>query len=538
MCNDEPIKEEFCLVCNSMSVQFCDDYPTMAMTKKCPFSFKPEGCFLFKGGEYNVSRGCLAEVDNSLEKPCRDNSQICKTCIGDSCNFKTDFQRCLVCDSSTDFKCSSSPWTTGGEICDDYLSECYTWVDRGITRRGCIGDEIMPKVKHCSNSSNCMKCSTNHCNGGPVMQENCVSCDSKIDPTCKTNSTFSSFENCPLMSTPMGCYHQIDSKTDAVKRGCVANLSDSEGKECNSNGSDCKKCMKKQCNSRKSFGKCFSCDSVQDLTCAFHPEILEKKVCRSYEDSCYTYISKSGVSRGCLNDNSLDIIRTCRTALYGKCEICANNETICNVNNVVLESCIECTSDEDENCRNEPEKANEVLCNLMNQSNHTGCYTNIVGKSIKRGCMNHLRGKDKPSCQQQSDSCKSCLGNNCNKKVKFQKCFDCNSRDDPHCTLVHNNASTKVSTCNQYWATCVSGIDENGYLHRRCSSNHTDDQVKLSNGFEACIDDQCNGLLFPENRLLCHQCIGNSSECSNLTDPHPCDVYSEYDQCYTYFDEG
>lgn len=46
--------------------------------------------------------------------------------------------------------------------------------------------------------------------------ETCIACKSTIDPTCATNTTFGSFEECPLLGNDR-CYHMI--KDGKHKRG-------------------------------------------------------------------------------------------------------------------------------------------------------------------------------------------------------------------------------------------------------------------------------------------------------------------------------
>lgn len=56
-------------------------------------------------------------------------------------------------------------------------------------------------------------------NGATVTESEvftCVSCDSKVDPTCSTNSTFETFIDCEY---PFKCYHDINGFDERHKRG-------------------------------------------------------------------------------------------------------------------------------------------------------------------------------------------------------------------------------------------------------------------------------------------------------------------------------
>lgn len=70
-----------------------------------------------------VQRGC---VDTNTPAVCTTGtSDECKTCEGNDCNAKIDFQTCHVCDD-----CTLIP-TTGQTICEEYLAKCNVYIDNG-----------------------------------------------------------------------------------------------------------------------------------------------------------------------------------------------------------------------------------------------------------------------------------------------------------------------------------------------------------------------------------------------------------------------
>lgn len=164
-----------------------------------------------------------------------------------------------------------------------------------------------------------------------------------------------------------------------------------------------------------------------------------------------------------------------------------------------------------------------------------------------RGCVRDLNPKKQGECRNQTSTCKTCTGKNCNKKIEFQQCITCDSRIQIECT---RNASILDSAmCDNYLSTCITGIDAHGHTRRRCSRQYKDEAIDFPNNkFEVCKDNLCNTGIFPENRLQCYRCDG-SDDCDFMpSDPDeleksswylaPCGILSEFDQCYAYLSEG
>lgn len=223
-CNDIDIKDEHCLVCQGTSD--CSFYPGQDMRQKCPLAILPMGCYLHRTTHSNVERGCISQLDVANQKECQDGSYRCKMCRGDSCNIKRDFQRCHACYSkdgneNDQYSCRRKPWNVKEVVCPNYTDECYTLVQEGSVQRNCIGDETFPNATLCKEHPNyCQTCSDKRsCNDSPLKYQTCISCDSSVDPTCATNSTFEATEQCPLWIHPQICYHHIDNKSGVHERG-------------------------------------------------------------------------------------------------------------------------------------------------------------------------------------------------------------------------------------------------------------------------------------------------------------------------------
>lgn len=231
------------------------------------------------------------------------------------------------------------------------------------------------------------------------------------------------------------------------------------------------------------------------------------------------------------------------------------NTKFCSSFQIKQDHCITCDSSKDENCRANVTSDMIARCPiqlLYDDQINTGCFhyedTNDI---VRRGCVSAAKQELRELCQSNSEVCKTCSNKDekgsCNNIPGFQKCFDCNSRDNDNCAQINN--STKTTICKQYFSTCVTGIDKNGYTHRLCSDGFVDgNKREIPNGFEECLQTKCNGNIFPKERLMCHQCNnGNGYDdlpaeflktSTILSEPHACKTFSLYDQCYTYIGEG
>lgn len=146
----------------------------------------------------------------------------------------------------------------------------------------------------------------------------------------------------------------------------------------------------------------------------------------------------------------------------------------------------------------------------------------------------------------QTHTCKTCIGKNCNRKTEFQRCIHCNSKNNPECIMGEMPIESMI--CDEYLTTCVTGIDDHGYTHRRCSKEYTDQDIEFPDKlYEVCSENMCNTGIFPKNRLQCYRCNGDIENCEfmpsdsmmlNIRNPRltPCDMFSTLDKCFTYFE--
>lgn len=133
----------------------------------------------------------------------------------------------------------------------------------------------------------------------------------------------------------------------------------------------------------------------------------------------------------------------------------------------------------------------------------------------------------------------------CNTKESFQKCHSCNSQDDPNCATLQQGLSEKV--CHDYYDTCKVYVKPNMTTHRGCFKEMLDYVIECfpqSFNCKQCSDNNCNGEVFPANRLLCLHCEGSNmtGDCYKSIDDYqdlsyPCEIYNFRDSCYLYIDD-
>lgn len=74
------------------------------------------------------------------------------------------------------------------------------------------------------------------------------------------------------------------------------------------NGDARKTCTEQNCNSKASFVKCINSQTSDDSQCAVNPKEPESKIGKNYNDKCFTFIERTVVSRGCLNERNRNLL--------------------------------------------------------------------------------------------------------------------------------------------------------------------------------------------------------------------------------------
>lgn len=144
--------------------------------------------------------------------------------------------------------------------------------------------------------------------------------------------------------------------------------------ECESNDGFCKICSETECNSRPSFQKCVLCDSSIDIDCAASPQSIQRKMCKEYDDECFSLIAERAFLRGCLNEQNLTIRGDCNQNKH-KCAVCnTQSGNGCNDQKFELETCIQCNTHKEYGCRWTPQNWKGQICNDIFPSARLGCY--------------------------------------------------------------------------------------------------------------------------------------------------------------------
>lgn len=136
---------------------------------------------------------------------------------------------------------------------------------------------------------------------------------------------------------------------------------------------------------------------------------------------------------------------------------------------------------------------------------------------MARGCASHLDDRKYAACASGDDTCKTCQGERCNMKVKYQSCRSCNSNDDGVGCIRGLNPG-KIVTCKAYDDDCFVHV-MNDTVVRGCVKQQTSFDVgeftyqcAVGDYCEKCSDsDQCNNKIVDGEFCL---------TCDSDTDPN------------------
>ncbi|XP_053693947.1 uncharacterized protein LOC128741870 [Sabethes cyaneus] len=125
--------------------------------------------------------------------------------------------------------------------------------------------------------------------------------------------------------------------------------------------------------------------------------------------------------------------------------------------------------------------------------------------------------------------------------VSANWCYVCSTRDTVNCLVPDINIMMRecIAAANNF--TCYTRI-VNREVERGCFSTLSiEDHANCNNlnNCELCHDavnqGRCNGAVFPEHRLHCHQCTGTTNDTCGLEITTPaqlCRLYDAEDQCF------
>lgn len=120
-------------------------------------------------------------------------------------------------------------------------------------------------------------------------------------------------------------------------------------------------------------------------------------------------------------------------------------------------------------------------------------------------------------------------------------CYVCSTNTDRNCLIPEGSILMRDCNILANNNTCYSRII-NREVERGCSSSLSREDFANCNSVsncQLCFDEgkqgRCNGLIFPEHRLHCHQCGGSINQtCGQeiTSPPQLCALYEPEDQCY------
>lgn len=141
---------------------------------------------------------------------------------------------------------------------------------------------------------------------------------------------------------------------------------------------------------REFFEKCLRCKSENDPQCVINPQLIETKVCKNYDDQCFTHIDKFSVTRDCLSERNANFEAECKSA-DDKCIMCSTSDgNACNGNIFTMETCSECDSTKEEKCRDDPFLFRNKICSKIDSTDREGCYLEVVSVFFEKCLIFYL----------------------------------------------------------------------------------------------------------------------------------------------------
>lgn len=286
--------------------------------------------------------------------------------------------------------------------------------------------------------------------------------------------------------------------------------------------------------------KCYECDGVKNEACV--SKISADSVCRSVSGKCYTKIMNKKLYRGCVGDKLVQDEQSLEKCLINqRCEICSND--LCN-ENIYLNTCIDCDSSTNDNCKKNPSDDMQAICSTKQTAPDSECYLKVSDDRIyKRGCGQDLSDSEKSQCQTENNkNCQICTDTNCNKKINFNiNCYECDSQTNIGCAKGEN---LTIVPCNDLSKVCIVGDNQQGHTKRKCARNcQSELHLNFLKGHEICYDDLCNKKPFMKNQRICYQCDGPNCKELKSMDATTCEPNDplksdNLPHCFTYVKSG
>lgn len=208
------------------------------------------------------------------------------------------------------------------------------------------------------------------------------------------------------------------------------------------------------------------------------------------------------------------------------------------------------------------------------------------GSTANRGCMSDTEDSGRNMCIENDAQCSKCAKRACNSQsVEFENpisCIKCSSDNDTNCSIVHENttavecARTTIGYGNVCFIHKHDNVITRGCLYEASNRIFEDCKMSLNSVCSTCNQSDCNRTPvnntfkvvsmqfektiqkhqpemihqidesngYRDKPLKCFRCDGNEdcnlmhSSMKSQMEPQECPLSSEYDQCFTYIDNG
>lgn len=466
------------------------------------------GCYVGLNWNGEIKRSCATAVSNS-SLCVKDDTQAgsCLVCEGDYCNGITfPLANRLVCKECRGSSCEE---TTGEDkYCerlhkDERCVSVFNNADQ-IVERGCLS--TVQSSSLCSSSNaNCLKCEFNRCNVEASRRElyHCVSCDSKINPMCVTNTTDISTKAC----TTNQCYSRIlpsagDTTWQHVEKGCLTE----HPQPSTCTGASCLACVGDRCNNIHYPSDRFTCQTCRGNEC--NSATIPSKACNLYnrqKQACITLFDQQNavVYKGCYSDTAEGTRDVCDDSTQLICTKCLTKD--CNTDKARRgRKCYKCQGLE---CFKPSHPADVVEC-LSN------CYMGINqrGESV-RDCLSAFTNTTACGTEDNgTNRCSICTDDHCNGiQFPLRNRLQCHTCNEEGCKAGPDN----LEYCQRFdqLERCVTIFSKSDkVVERGCSSSLRNKRYCDQNyeNCQQCMRPGCNSIDSREERL----CV----VCSSTTD--------------------
>lgn len=522
------------------------------------------GCYVGLNANGELKRDCASAVNTSSS--CVRNDTLtgnCLVCQDDYCNSVTyPTRNRLICNECLGESCGEL--STGEKHCerlhqDENCVSIFNDSD-AVVERGC-SSTVQNKAACNSTESNCLKCNFNRCNVQKSKQElySCVSCNSKDDPSCVTNSTSPTIKACRSNQ----CYSRLlpiqGSIWQHVEKGCVTDLSNPNS----CTGSNCTACVGDRCNNVLYPSDRMSCLNCRNNDC--NRANISSTTCTLYNrpnQGCVTLYNNSNevFYRGCHSDAARGTQDICNDSSQLICSKClsrnCNKDTVrrgkkcfkcqgveCFMPNFPADV-IDCTS----NCyMGLNEKGESVRDCASMFTNATSCGVDDNGINRCRVCSDdHCNGVQFPIVNRLQ--CHTCSGDSCDGSVdNLEYCHRYGAQE--RCVTVFSRVGKVVERgcasqlqsqryCNENYANCIQcgsiGCNTiNSKLSRMCvTCNSTVNPACVTNPTSlqtANCEKGCYTRLVNESLIRgCYDQLGDEFNCDA---DNNCSYCNDNDKC-------